>query len=143
MSRRYKIDIGLTLNVARSLLTPDEERKIENEVLPYLFYPSLKRNEMNKKAEEFMRDIPNDYTYLRIDTCWFSKNEGKERTSVECRIERDFSAGYSEKDYAADVSAQIERLQKELPFAFEYEIKATYIERDPDLIIEGTNIPKE
>ena len=141
MSRRYKIDIGLTLDKGYDSWTPEDSMTVKHDVLSYLFFPSLNRDD--KDTEKFIRDVMQDCDYFRVERCWFSRSQGKEKISVECRLERDFSAGYKEKDYEADVLKQIERLQKELPFAFEHLIKATYIEQDPDLIIEGTNIPKE
>ena len=139
MSRRYRIDIELTLDTDYDLWTPKDSTKIKYEVLPYLFFPSLtSANTDDEAVEEFIRDVMQD---CDIERCWFRHVQGKEKTSVECQLEREFSAGYNEKGYEADVLRQIERLQKELPFAFEYKIKITYVERDPDLVIEGTNIP--
>ena len=136
MSRLYRVDIELTLDIPFNQTTKKDEEYVKYDVLPYLCVANLATGD----PDELRREIAEDYDPFEIDRCYSSITKGKQRTAVHCSRQTSFRLGYGEKDYHEDVLKHIERFKKELPWAFDVEIQLHYLEHDPALVVSASNI---
>lgn len=139
MSRLYEIYVRMELDMGE-LPEQEKEYRIRKKVLPFLLYPDVDPRKP-KHADELtalhsrMRLVDFD-----LDTDVNTEGKDTELTVATCTYQRYFCGGYSEEEFEEDVEKQIERMKESLPWKFYAKVSATYLEREPDICVDGGNL---